>query len=128
MLSTEGAASGSDGCEVGEDRYVGGGDDVIVNPGGANEETGNVTGHGSLIFAEPLKFDHEPGEPIVVVSAPPPIPGPGPGPAPGPGPDDPDGPSPTGCVGTQVPSAGFSAAAGGRSDARRVVEDCGGTC
>src|SRR3546814_4369695 len=71
--STEGAAAGDDRIEVGEDHWVEVGDDVIINPGGANEETANVTGHGSLIFAEPLKFDHEPGEPIVVVSAPPPI-------------------------------------------------------
>src|SRR3546814_5361679 len=94
--STEGAAAGDDRTEVGEDHDVEVGDDVIINPGGANEETANVTGHGSLILAEPLKSAHEPGQPIVVVSAPPPIPAPCPGPAPGPGPADPDGPSPTG--------------------------------
>src|SRR3546814_16921456 len=74
------------------------------------------------MFAEPLKLDHGPGEPMGVGLAARPIPGLGPGPAPGPGPDDPDGPSPTGCVGTQVPSAGFSDVAGGSTHAAAI--DC----
>lgn len=45
------------------------GDVVTINPGGANEETRRIKAKGSLIFDEPLYFDHEPGEVIVLTSS-----------------------------------------------------------
>jgi hypothetical protein len=42
----------------------------VINPGGATEETNTVTGFGSLLLAEPLRFDHAVGELVVVVDTP----------------------------------------------------------
>lgn len=42
------------------------GDTVVINPGGANEETATVEALGSLVLDEPLEFDHGVGEPIVI--------------------------------------------------------------
>jgi hypothetical protein len=44
------------------------GDTVVLDPGGPNEETAHVTGFGSLIFSEPLKHPHGPGEIITFLS------------------------------------------------------------
>lgn len=44
------------------------GDKVVVNPGGANEETATVIGLGSLLLDAPLRFSHEPGEMVSVMS------------------------------------------------------------
>ena len=41
------------------------GDDVTIDPGGPDEESDEVAGFGSLIFAHPLKHPHKPGETIV---------------------------------------------------------------
>ena len=41
------------------------GDEVTVDPGGPDEETDELTGFGSLIFAHPLKKAHKPGETVV---------------------------------------------------------------
>jgi len=38
------------------------GDFVTLNPGGANEESGQVVGFGSMILGAGLKFDHDAGE------------------------------------------------------------------
>ena len=43
------------------------GDAIIINPGGSNEETNQIVGFGSFILAAPLQFDHEAGEPVVLV-------------------------------------------------------------
>jgi PKD repeat protein len=43
---------------------------IIINPGTATAETRTVVGIGSLLLDEPLSFDHEPGEVIVVIEVP----------------------------------------------------------
>lgn len=48
--------------------WFGTGDKVVVNPGGANEETATVVGFGSLLLSAPLRYSHEPGEMVSVVS------------------------------------------------------------
>lgn len=50
------------------------GDRVIVDPGGPNEETAQVTGLGSLVMAAPLTKDHEAGEMVILRAADPPAP------------------------------------------------------
>lgn len=40
------------------------GDAIVINPGGANEETKIIAGFGSILLASPLEFDHTTGEPI----------------------------------------------------------------
>jgi len=41
------------------------GDNIVINPGGANEETNTITGFGSFLLQTPLKFNHLAGELIV---------------------------------------------------------------
>ena len=41
------------------------GDAIRINPDGDNEEDNQVKAIGSVILAEPLKFAHEAGEPVV---------------------------------------------------------------
>ena len=43
------------------------GDTIAINPGGSNEETNQIIGFGSFILDSPLQFDHEAGEPVVLV-------------------------------------------------------------
>ena len=45
------------------------GDTIVINPGGATEETNQVVGFGSLILKNPLKYAHGPGEVIRRTSA-----------------------------------------------------------
>lgn len=42
---------------------------VVINPGGTNEETAVVVGFGSLLLAEPLRFDHQAGELVTALDA-----------------------------------------------------------
>jgi len=43
------------------------GDQIVINPGGATEELATVAGLGSLILADPLQYEHQPGEMVSVV-------------------------------------------------------------
>ena len=43
-------------------------DTIIINPGGSNEETNQITGFGSFILDSPLQFTHEAGEPVYLVT------------------------------------------------------------
>lgn len=45
------------------------GDIVVINQGGANQETGTYASKGSIILACPLKFDHAAGEPVALAPA-----------------------------------------------------------
>jgi pimeloyl-ACP methyl ester carboxylesterase len=45
------------------------GDFIRINPGMPNQEENQVVGFGSIILASPLQFDHEAGEPIVIVGS-----------------------------------------------------------
>ena len=47
------------------------GDFIRLNPGGENEEENEVVGFASILLASPLQFDHQAGEPVVKLSAPP---------------------------------------------------------
>jgi Tol biopolymer transport system component/pimeloyl-ACP methyl ester carboxylesterase len=47
------------------------GDRILINPGMPNEEEDLVAGFGSILLASPLQFDHQAGEPVVKLSAPP---------------------------------------------------------
>ncbi|MCH6256313.1 hypothetical protein MLD52_07120 [Puniceicoccaceae bacterium K14] len=69
-----GAAAGDTRIEISslEDQEISGdyfqaGDRVTLNPGGANQEFAIVKELGSLVFTTSLKFDHDPGEPVVFV-------------------------------------------------------------
>lgn len=48
----------------GEGRLLVGGE-IILNPGGATEETGIVTGFGSILLQEPTRFAHAAGELVI---------------------------------------------------------------
>ncbi|MEX1253121.1 MAG: flexitail domain-containing putative surface protein [Dehalococcoidia bacterium] len=61
--STEVSVTSTDGFLVG--------DWGMFNPGMPNEETHQIVGIASLILATPLQFDHEAGEPVIKVNAPP---------------------------------------------------------
>ena len=41
------------------------GDDIMINPGGVNEEINSITGFGSFILESPLINDHQAGEAIL---------------------------------------------------------------
>ena len=43
-------------------------DQIIINPGGSNEESNTITGFGSIILKTPLLFDHSAGEPIIAIN------------------------------------------------------------
>lgn len=45
------------------------GGEVVINPGKATMETGVVTGFGSILLADPLRFAHEPGEVVIPANA-----------------------------------------------------------
>ena len=45
---------------------LGVGDTIILNKGAATEETLTVTGFGSILIKEGLKFNHDKGEPIIL--------------------------------------------------------------
>ena len=45
---------------------LGVGDTIILNKGAATEETLTVTGFGSILIKEGLKFNHDEGEPIIL--------------------------------------------------------------
>jgi photosystem II stability/assembly factor-like uncharacterized protein len=44
------------------------GDEIIINPGGSNEESNTITGFGSIILQTPLIHDHLAGEPVVTAN------------------------------------------------------------
>ena len=47
------------------------GDYIRINPGMPNEEDNQITGFASILLASPLQFDHQAGEPIILLQAPP---------------------------------------------------------
>lgn len=46
------------------------GQQIVVNPGGANQEGATVVGLGSLLLAAPLRYDHDAGELVTVMPTP----------------------------------------------------------
>jgi Tol biopolymer transport system component/pimeloyl-ACP methyl ester carboxylesterase len=44
------------------------GNHIAINPGMPNEEENEVIALGSIILASPLQFDHEAGEPVVILA------------------------------------------------------------
>ena len=61
---TSNAFSGSQVLEVASNNGFSIGDNIIINPGGATEETNTITGFGSLLLQAPLQFDHNGGETV----------------------------------------------------------------
>lgn len=68
-MLTEGAKAGEVEIEVLTQDGFAIGDYVTLNPGGANEESGQVVGFGSLILGAGLKFDHVAGEMVARVGS-----------------------------------------------------------
>ncbi len=68
------AASGERRLQVSNTEQFEVGDFVVINPGGPNEEGGIVDGFGSIILEQPLQFDHDAGELIMVTDKAPPSP------------------------------------------------------
>lgn len=76
-VSTGEAAAGTSRIEIasaadldlvpGLDQWFAVGDMVVIDPGGPNEEYAEIGGFGSLIFTEPLQFEHPAGTVISVV-------------------------------------------------------------
>ncbi|MCB1844146.1 MAG: hypothetical protein KDI09_14380, partial [Halioglobus sp.] len=52
----------------GRDQWFQRGDQVVIDPGGPNQEFATVAALGSLIFERPLANDHEPGEWVYLVN------------------------------------------------------------
>jgi len=46
------------------------GDTIRINPGGANEESAEVSGFASILLSAPLQFTHSIDEPVVLVAPP----------------------------------------------------------
>jgi pimeloyl-ACP methyl ester carboxylesterase/archaellum component FlaF (FlaF/FlaG flagellin family) len=44
------------------------GDSIVINPFMPNEEENEVVGFASILLASPLQFDHEAGEPVVILA------------------------------------------------------------
>ena len=65
--TTSSEAAGSSEIDVASTDGFNVGDTIIINPGGSNEETNQIIGFGSFILDSPLQFDHEAGEPVVLV-------------------------------------------------------------
>jgi len=40
-------------------------DNILINPGGTNQETNKIVGFGSMLLDTPLQFDHQAGELII---------------------------------------------------------------
>ena len=67
--TTSSAAAGTSEIDVASTAGFNVGDTIAINPGGSNEETNQIAGFGSFILNSPLQFDHEPGEPVVLLSS-----------------------------------------------------------
>ncbi len=67
---TQASAPGDTRVEVASNDGFTAGGYATLDPGGPNEETGNVVAFGSLVFAAPLAFAHAPGETVIAVPAP----------------------------------------------------------
>jgi len=64
---SEAASKGDKELQVNRDPpTLGVGDTIILNKGAATEETLTVTGFGSILIKEGLKFNHDKGEPIIL--------------------------------------------------------------
>jgi hypothetical protein len=59
------ATAGSQILEVASINGFSIGDNILINPGGANEETNQITGFGSMLIQTPLIYDHQAGELVV---------------------------------------------------------------
>jgi len=59
---TMNAPAGSQVLEVAGTSGFSIGDNIVINPGGATEETNTITGFGSMLLQTPLQFDHNVGE------------------------------------------------------------------
>lgn len=44
------------------------GDDILINPGKANEEVNRITGFGSILLETPLQYDHQAGEIVMTAN------------------------------------------------------------
>jgi hypothetical protein len=64
---TEAVAAGATEIPVADTAGFNVGDTIVINPGGATEETNTIAGFASILLEEPLQFSHEPGEIIQVV-------------------------------------------------------------
>lgn len=62
---TSNAAAGDDRIEITNSSDFSIGDEVTICPACSNEETGTISGFGSLIFKKPLQFAHAAGESVV---------------------------------------------------------------
>ena len=64
---SEAASKGDKELQVDRDTpTLGVGDTIVLNKGAATEETLTVTGFGSILIKEGLKFNHKDGEPIIL--------------------------------------------------------------
>ena len=64
---TMNSPAGSQILEVASTNGFSIGDNIIINPGGATEETNTITGFGSILLQTPLQFDHISGEQVVTI-------------------------------------------------------------
>lgn len=62
-------SAGSQTIEVTSTEGFSIGDNIVINRGGANEESNIITGFGSLILQSPLQFNHLAGERIINTTA-----------------------------------------------------------
>jgi hypothetical protein len=62
------ASAGTSILDVGDISIYSLADVIRINPGASNEEDKTISGFGSLDLSSPLLFDHQAGEPVVVIS------------------------------------------------------------
>ena len=66
---TMNAPAGSQVLEVASSNGFSIGDNIVINPGGATEETNTITGFGSMLLQTPLQFDHNAGEVVELLNS-----------------------------------------------------------
>lgn len=66
---TANAPAGSQVLEVASTNGFSVGDNIVINPGGATEETNTITGFGSILLQTPLQFDHNSGEVVELLNS-----------------------------------------------------------
>jgi len=63
------ASAGDSEIQVASTEGLAEGDDILINPGGGNEEGNTIAGFGSILLTSPLQFDHQAGETVARVEA-----------------------------------------------------------
>ena len=64
---TANASLGSQVLEVASNNGFSIGDNIVINPGGATEETNTITDFGSILLQTSLQYDHNAGEVVQLV-------------------------------------------------------------